>query len=764
MTPRTSLAPAPSTPTPAPADFSRPDSFSAAAAAAAAADTMAALELEPTPSARRDSNLSTHSLRSPSRPGHSRDSSVSDKINQFNTLAAVQNSKLDRKTADAALKRAILGREAAEEESRRFKEEVLALRRQLEEGKDRERRVGERLETVMENYGRAKETHAHTQALWEKEIRRTRKETFKSQSSIVKLQEELKSARVSHKNTEETLRREKELSLEREQEAFQARYNLVGLQEQLDKSQSELEQALERIKTVEQERDAFKSLAKTEEDIARIAAEGKLPLPGPSMDDEDDEFASPRKATSSRAVSLSLVGIKSSAASEAEIEELTRLWHWEKQRANRANDHIEYLEAECRLRACSCMKKRSRSSMGLLSPKRQKRDEPVPLADLSDRMILSEKATIPSLHGIPAHAVSQPAKTNRMELREERRAAVFLPDSGTFETVPMDETLGSNSSSGDGGGGVDGDGGSHRNQVKMEADLTIQDKDMVMDDAPQYIKQPQVPVCFSRTPSLEPPSFAALGQESASCPSYMGHTVGQSPSKHHHQQQNPNALVRDTTPEIFVDAQPVVDVGSTSTSMLTVAKTRSDIKLGRPQLFPTNRAPLQSQDPNVGKTESAPSSPRRPQPRFKFSYSSRPHTAASFHYQTATTTTTVPLREETSAPNMAQKLLFMQQQQQQQQPQRDYLTPSRSASVCSSASTGSAGGSGRVADDVAPAWDVNNPALTPTMTREQALAQIRERRGRARSGGVATQRKPRVHGMERRDMSAPVRRKGRMES
>lgn len=332
---------------------------------------------------------SIHTLVSPTRSTHSRDSSVSDKINQFNTLAS-QGKHLERKTADAALKRAMLGREEAEAEMRKYKDEARSLRKQLDEGRDRERRVGERLETVMEQYGRAKETHAHTQALWEKEIRRTRKEAFKSQSTIVKLQEELKSARASQKSAQDTLEREKERSLNREQEAFQARYNLVGLQEQLDKNRSELEQALEKLKTVEQERDAFKSLAKTEEDVARIAAEGRLPLPAGNGDD-DDEFASPRKTNGSRAVSLSLLDIKSSAASEAEIDELTRMWQWEKQRADRAADQVEYLEAECSLRACSCMKKRPRSSMvGMLSPKRQKR-ELAPLADPSDRMILINK-------------------------------------------------------------------------------------------------------------------------------------------------------------------------------------------------------------------------------------------------------------------------------------------------------------------------------------------------------------------------------------
>lgn len=84
---------------------------------------------------------------------HKRDSVVSDKISQFNSLAA-QSKHLERKTADAALKRAMLGREEAEGEMRRYRQEAQALRKLVEEGKDRERRVGERLETVMVSFMR----------------------------------------------------------------------------------------------------------------------------------------------------------------------------------------------------------------------------------------------------------------------------------------------------------------------------------------------------------------------------------------------------------------------------------------------------------------------------------------------------------------------------------------------------------------------------------------------------------------------------------
>lgn len=77
-----------------------------------------------------------------------RDSSVHEKISQFNSLAQ-QGRQLDRKAADAALTRAMLGREEAESEMRRYRDEARALRRHAEEGKDRERKVGQRMEEIM---------------------------------------------------------------------------------------------------------------------------------------------------------------------------------------------------------------------------------------------------------------------------------------------------------------------------------------------------------------------------------------------------------------------------------------------------------------------------------------------------------------------------------------------------------------------------------------------------------------------------------------
>ncbi|CAF3571087.1 hypothetical protein FGSG_06025 [Fusarium graminearum PH-1] len=617
----------------------------------------------------------TH-LRSGSRE------SVHDKISQFNNLSVTMQSKqLERKTADAALKRAMLGREEAESELRKIREETKVLRKAIDEGKERERKVGERLEALMENYGRAKETHAHTQALWEKEIRRARKETFKTQSSIVKLQEELKSARTNAKMIDENLKREKTRSKVREQEAFEARYQIVGVQEQLD-------QALERIKLVEQERDAFKTAAKNEE-VARIAAEGRIPLP---PQENDDEFASPQKVRKSASkeprMSLSIMDIISSEASEAEIEELTIQLQWERQRAERAHEMIEFLQAECHLRCCACSKsnrstnveaprKKRRSSIGLEGPndkvikldsqalEAEKRaaspphiQEPQYEAQSRDE---AKAETEPETQAQPERQqyLEEPPRVLPKARKEPRRSTIFCPKEGIFRTVSEQEAEIIEAQR-----KVEEVEAKRENQTHDESqdvdevvveevvegetfvgDNTEMERRVSTETENNYRR-------YARTPSVEPPAFAMLAAERTSLASLL------------------------SAPHNGAHSAPI------------------------PQI-PTM--------PDV--SEDVLASPE-----------TRPHTTNAFY--TVTTTTTVPMKDD-NARNSAS---FNER----------LRTPSQN-------STGTT-------------FDLSNPALTPTMTREEALAKIRERRGRARSmaQSTATPARRMVSGTERRDMSAPT--------
>ncbi|KAF7543042.1 hypothetical protein G7Z17_g11068 [Cylindrodendrum hubeiense] len=585
----------------------------------------------------------------------SRDSSVHDKISQFNNLSvSLQSKQLERKTADAALKRAMLGREEAETEMRRYRDEVRAMQRAIEEGKDRERRVGERLETLMENYGRAKETHAHTQALWEKEIRRARKETFKTQSSIVKLQEELKSARGTLKMNDENLKREKERSKVREQEAFTARYQIVGVQEQLD-------QALERIKVVEQERDAYKTAAQNEE-VARIAAEGRIPLPPAT--DADDEFASPKKRREPR-VSLSTMDIVSSAASEAEIEELSTQLQFERQRADRAQDMVEFLQLECQLRCCPCTKSKTpprqkrRSSIGLEGPNdkmpRLNSSEPKERAQTPPR--IEEPQPQPQQEESHQEEVA-PERLQPRSKKEPRLSTIFCPKEGIFRTVSEQEAEvleARNQAEAEEQVNVEQE---TREEIHPEFEVEPITEPMNQEDAetlpPTPDERERNPRAYARTPSVEPPSFALLAQERTSLASLLNAPHGEI-----HTAPLPSI---PTMPDVVHDTDTPAEAGPDT----------------------------------------------------------RPHTSASFY--TVTTTTSVPLSDGAARPDssFAERL----------------RTPSQ----------GNA------------SFDLSNPALTPTMTREQALAKIRERRGRARSiaQGTMTPRRRMVEGIDRRDMSAPT--------
>lgn len=75
------------------------------------------------------------------------DSPVLEKISQFNNMSG-QSRQQERRTTDA-LRRAVLGREEAEVEMKRMKDEIDQLQSAIEQGKERERKVGQRLETVM---------------------------------------------------------------------------------------------------------------------------------------------------------------------------------------------------------------------------------------------------------------------------------------------------------------------------------------------------------------------------------------------------------------------------------------------------------------------------------------------------------------------------------------------------------------------------------------------------------------------------------------
>ena len=185
-----------------------------------------------------------------------------------------------------------------------------------------------------------KESHAHAIETKEKDIQRYRKTHIDHEKKFKQLGDKYQYTKNELAKTKSELDEEKQRSTAREQEAFESRSQLSTLQE-------ELAAAIEKIKLGEQERDAFKAAAKSEE-VLRIAAEGRIPLPKPT--EEDDEFRSPKKVSAP----LPKVEIVSSEASEEEIELLKDQLERERYRAEAAFDLVDFLTLECQFRCCSC--------------------------------------------------------------------------------------------------------------------------------------------------------------------------------------------------------------------------------------------------------------------------------------------------------------------------------------------------------------------------------------------------------------------------
>jgi hypothetical protein len=479
---------------------------------------------------------------------------------------------------------------------------------------------------------------------YEKDRSQTRdQELFKARSTITKLHEDLKTARGATKTAQESLLKEKEKTRAQEHDIFEAKYQVSSLQDQL-------EQAFERMKLVEQERDAYKTAAKNEE-VARLAAEGRIPLPA---EEADDEFASPprkrRIASTIRCkdprVSLSTMEVVSSASLELELEELSEQVQWERQRADRAQEMIEFMQAECQMHCCPASKSKRRTSMLAMQLPRASPQK----SRLSLEATIPEEKSAASEHG-PSPAQQQELKPAKLR-KGARRSTVFLPQEGVFRTVSEQEAI--------------------ELEAQRKAEIVIEAHEETEPElSPSKGKQEAHQRTFARTPPPVEPSAYDFAPSRASLMSLIDTP-----------RMNAQA---DSLPNLR--SIPTVSDNNSAQEGLkrylaAVAEDEMDVK---PEVVP----------------EPEPFS--LPQKRPSTS-SSRSSSKAAY-----TVTTIVPLQDERSS-----SLTFSQRM--------------RTASSSSSAS-----------------FDTTDPAMDPTMTREEALAKIQERRGRARSvtrGPAPSQSRP----------------------
>lgn len=130
----------------------------------------------------------------------------------------------------------------------------------------------------------------------------------------------------------------------RDEEVFAAQYRNVGLQEEIEKVKQQL-------KAAEDERDTLKTSLK-EEEVARIAAEGRIALP---ISEERDEFASPKKnRRHSDRDSLKENQDPMTLTENEEEASLREMLDFERKIRQRAEAQIDFMKMECQFRCCSC--------------------------------------------------------------------------------------------------------------------------------------------------------------------------------------------------------------------------------------------------------------------------------------------------------------------------------------------------------------------------------------------------------------------------
>ena len=159
----------------------------------------------------------------------------------------------------------------------------------------------------------------------------------------MKLQEELKTARNRFTLMREEVEVQRRKVDGREQEVFAAQYQNIGLQEELGKIKQQL-------KSMEDERDALKTSLK-EEEVARIAAEGKIPLP---VSYEPDEFSSPKKKKQEKPNVFRDDDDPYAMDDAAKLDVLRTAYERELRRREEAEGQVEFMKMECRFRCCQC--------------------------------------------------------------------------------------------------------------------------------------------------------------------------------------------------------------------------------------------------------------------------------------------------------------------------------------------------------------------------------------------------------------------------
>ncbi|KAI2441079.1 hypothetical protein LOZ30_002095 [Ophidiomyces ophidiicola] len=370
-------------------------------------------------------------------------------LNRLSNATTPERPTSHISTTTAALQRAILGREEAES----------ALRTslvQLSEANARERRVSERLESLVEELHTIKERQAHERGIFEKEVRKARKEAFRAGSTLVKAQEELKFSRGEIKSLKEDIKNEREAREKAEQEAFERAYAFAGLTEELETVKgklrsSEAKHSSEAHKPQVEDIDVHHQTSDLEGDVQDVSPETRGLKRG-QPDSIDPRSPSRKRSLNSRDRLSGRVGVPESLSPptavavekvhEKEhidvIENLNEDLQRERRMRREAEDMIHFLKMECQFKRCSCRLAETRGgryihdiSWDELCQKPELiAEEPPSAPEVREKLSLEAETEDTSTPRTPSQNSGEEAGE-----QSDEPSVAFCPDTGTFRTI-----------------------------------------------------------------------------------------------------------------------------------------------------------------------------------------------------------------------------------------------------------------------------------------------------------------------------------------
>lgn len=178
------------------------------------------------------------------------------------------------------------------------------------------------------------------------------KENLKATSMVPTLQTQIQGIKRNLQRAESDVKFKTEEAAKYQNQVYSLQVELESNAAQLGE---EIQTLKDKLKLIESERDALKTSLK-EEEVMRIAAEGRIPLPATSVD-ESDEFGSPVRSPRKQRNAPRDDDDKENVAPKKAVVELKFLQQelaTERRLRERAQDQIDFMKMECQFQCCSC--------------------------------------------------------------------------------------------------------------------------------------------------------------------------------------------------------------------------------------------------------------------------------------------------------------------------------------------------------------------------------------------------------------------------